>query len=81
MTEPPRVLPERNEGVLHDLDHDLGIVATTEQPDVQPGAMPLVQLAQGARFPVRDRGDQRLVSHGRAGHDLTVAATTRFGSR
>jgi hypothetical protein len=52
MAEPPRVLPQRQEGVLDDLDDDLGIVAAPEQPDVQPGSVPVVQLSQGTRFPL-----------------------------
>ena len=43
-----RVLPQRHEGVLQDVGHDLGVVAPSHQPGLQPGGVPVVELLQRA---------------------------------
>ncbi|MFT3871442.1 MAG: hypothetical protein QM714_02170 [Nocardioides sp.] len=60
-------------------DEDLRIVAPPHQPSVQPRAVPVVELTKRPGVPVGYRGHQRRVR--RDGHDITVAATARNGSR
>ena len=40
------VLPQRDEGVLQDVGHDLAVVAPAHQPGLQPGSVSFVELLQ-----------------------------------
>src|SRR4029077_9517651 len=74
--EPPRFLPDGDEGVLNRVRHQVPVVAPPGKPDREPPGVALVQRPESAHVAPGHSGKQALVVRA-AVHALTVASPAR----
>src|SRR6266536_1405718 len=74
--EAPRLLPDRDKGVLDCVRHQVAVVAPPGEPDREPPGVALIQHAERAHVTFGDSQKQRLIARA-AVHDLTVASPAR----